>query len=1201
MLLDLHAWNLATAGLALSAVALLHFGLTCLYNYFFHPLRSIPGPPLARISRLWSRIGNFHGRKSERIHEAHVKYGPVVRVGPNEISFADPAAVQDIYTSNDFTKEETFYRAKRIFHENHLFSFRDAEAHKQRRKLFSRGFSQTSMLDFEPHISSKIETTLNQWAARAPNGPIDVYPWCHWLGFDVIYHLMFDEDPGSVKRGQAHTVMKYIRAWKPTFIYKEFLPQMEQIGVYVPGRVGGYFRDVCAWKQYALELIGQVRQRGTHTPFLKTVLDPGKEQPVNDSELAEECMGGMFGGSGTTANTFVYILWSCLNKPEVVAKLRTELKEAFPDPNVIPDYQTCSKLPYLQAVISETLRRYPTIVATLPRTANKTTFVCGVPVPKGTTVGTQNYTMHRNAEAFPEPEEFIPERWLEPDKGDLRKASWTPFSVGSRRCIGINLAQMELSKMAASFFRRFDGSVDATSPGELVSNFLPQIPPAKRTKRRETGRRQVKRRKIALACNYCRSRKTRCDGRQPICSTCEAKGSTLDCIYPEATLKTRRYVSSLEARVQEYERRAREGLPQNWDPEESTIQAVSHHEDLESISSRQQSDVWARTEPSPVSTTRRRDSQVKDRLPTPPQHDVIDTDAMVVVPSPEGGTDCPMGESSPIAFVRSMLRTIGSRYSSRGVSNIGVNSTFPPNKAILSASEPQSVDAEALFLPPRRVADGFVEAFWKYFHPILPVLHRPAFMRVYNRLWAPTNEVGSDLTSDKTEEVTFFSTLNIVLAIGCQFGDQVAGPRGADIADKLYQRLKRCFTDEMLDSPTLSTVQLLLLTGVYLQSTKYANRCWNAIGSAIRVAQSIGIHLERRSDSTNQVEREMERRVWHMCVFLDRQFATTFGRPMMISTPTEVPMPLVIDDEYLLEDGEGVQPPHINSKMGCFVYSNKLFDILNDIVVSFYLKKNTIAWSCEEMSLVMKYNMRLNKFWESVPSYLAGQGTFATLEDDAIALGGKILYSRAKTQSEDSLEQQLALQACKLCVSTAQTLIAHIYDNMGTSYWTSISHKIHYAFSCAVVLITARLCLMPEVDISSASLSVSWSQCIQIFEHYKPQFPSASHVVRILEMLEDRLGHPETQDHVLSGQNINHAGAASLSPRDVAFENTGAQSGHPETTMSMVDLNNIDFDMTWAMLDDLLQAEHPTQSLNVPGDANASRGSIFGLDWDGLR
>lgn len=79
------------------------------YNVFLHPLRKIPGPPLARCTRLWARIGNFYGRKSERVHEAHLRYGAVVRVGPNELSFADPAAVRDIYTSETFTKEETFY------------------------------------------------------------------------------------------------------------------------------------------------------------------------------------------------------------------------------------------------------------------------------------------------------------------------------------------------------------------------------------------------------------------------------------------------------------------------------------------------------------------------------------------------------------------------------------------------------------------------------------------------------------------------------------------------------------------------------------------------------------------------------------------------------------------------------------------------------------------------------------------------------------------------------------------------------------------------------------------------------------------------------------------------------------------------------------------------------------------------------------
>ncbi|KAG9500677.1 hypothetical protein J7337_006356 [Fusarium musae] len=74
--------------------------------------------------------------------------------------------------------------------------------------------------------------------------------------------------------------------------------------------------------------------------------------------------------------------------------------------------------------------------------------------------------MHRNEDAFPSPEDFIPERWLAADGKETRKASWTPFSVGSRRCIGINLAQMELSKLTAAFFLRFDARVDETMTEE---------------------------------------------------------------------------------------------------------------------------------------------------------------------------------------------------------------------------------------------------------------------------------------------------------------------------------------------------------------------------------------------------------------------------------------------------------------------------------------------------------------------------------------------------------------------------------------------------------------------------------------------------------------------------------------------------------------------------------------------------------------
>ena len=281
---------------------------------------------------------------------------------------------------------------------------------------------------------------------------------------------MFDEDPGSVRDGRPHEVMKYLRAWRPLFTYKEFFPWLEQYGVYLPGNVGDNFRQVQTWKNYAVSIILSVRARGTKTPFLRYALsedDTFLNRPLSDSELAEECMGGMFGGTGTTANTFVYLLWAVLRRLEIQDRLRAELRDAFED-NDEPDFTTCSKLPYLQACINETLRLYPTIIATLPRAAVRDTVVSGVKIPRGTIVGTQNFTLHRDLRAFPDPEKFIPERWLEAstyektvEQVTAMKEAFLPFSIGSRKCVGINVSMMELSKLAAGFFLRFEGEIDA--------------------------------------------------------------------------------------------------------------------------------------------------------------------------------------------------------------------------------------------------------------------------------------------------------------------------------------------------------------------------------------------------------------------------------------------------------------------------------------------------------------------------------------------------------------------------------------------------------------------------------------------------------------------------------------------------------------------------------------------------------------------
>ncbi|UPK92449.1 hypothetical protein LCI18_003384 [Fusarium solani-melongenae] len=424
--------------LALFGLLCLYLGQSIIYNLFFHPFSKFPGPPLARISRVWSRRANFQGLKYMRIHEAHQKYGPVIRIGPNELSFANPSAVRDIYTTDDFQKEESFYFSKRGYEEDHLFSFTNPEAHSQRRKLLSRGYSQRKTADGKP---------------------VDIYNRVHLLSFDVVYRLLFGEDPKSLESGGEHKVLSYFRAWRPIFIYKEFWPQLENIGIYLPGSLGANFRKVKAWKEYSVDLIRNCRQNIVVTPFFRSVLYGQKDgylgRPLTDSEVAEECMSGMFGGTGTTANTFVFLLWATLQHPEVVEKLKSELRTAIPNIGSV-----CSRLPYLQAVIDETLRMYPTIVAMIPRIAMRDSSVAGVRIPKGTVVGIQNYTIHRWEPAFPDPEMFIPDRWLDDDKIEQRKEAFVPFSVGSRRCIGINLAKMELSKLVAAFFRRYDATSD---------------------------------------------------------------------------------------------------------------------------------------------------------------------------------------------------------------------------------------------------------------------------------------------------------------------------------------------------------------------------------------------------------------------------------------------------------------------------------------------------------------------------------------------------------------------------------------------------------------------------------------------------------------------------------------------------------------------------------------------------------------------
>ncbi|KIW97499.1 uncharacterized protein Z519_01083 [Cladophialophora bantiana CBS 173.52] len=171
--------------------------------------------------------------------------------------------------------------------------------------------------------------------------------------------------------------------------------------------------------------------------------DPYLGRRLTQPELVEELMSITFAGSGTTPSTLTYLLYAM--SKDTVRQECLHLNEV-------------KNLPYLNAVLKETFRLYPTIMSTLPRILDRPVNIGDYVLPPDTLVGMQNYVHHRDAELFHRPDEFLPERWLEKN-GDASRIKYmesalTPFSLGPRNCIGQNLAKAELYLAVSNIFRK---------------------------------------------------------------------------------------------------------------------------------------------------------------------------------------------------------------------------------------------------------------------------------------------------------------------------------------------------------------------------------------------------------------------------------------------------------------------------------------------------------------------------------------------------------------------------------------------------------------------------------------------------------------------------------------------------------------------------------------------------------------------------
>ncbi|XP_020085291.1 geraniol 8-hydroxylase-like [Ananas comosus] len=208
---------------------------------------------------------------------------------------------------------------------------------------------------------------------------------------------------------------------------------------------------------------------GTYKDFLEAIIhghSDGKGLSL-DRHTVDTLLGDLFiGAADTTTTTIEWAMAEVLRNPRVLVKLREEVKEAFKEGEV--NESVAVKLPYLQAVVKETLRLHTPVPFLLPHKTVTTVELCGYTIPKGTRVLVNFWAIGRDRECWRDPDEFIPERFLEREVDYVgQNFEFIPFSSGRRRCPGYPLAYRMLHLMLAALMH-FDWKLpDGMEPKDV--------------------------------------------------------------------------------------------------------------------------------------------------------------------------------------------------------------------------------------------------------------------------------------------------------------------------------------------------------------------------------------------------------------------------------------------------------------------------------------------------------------------------------------------------------------------------------------------------------------------------------------------------------------------------------------------------------------------------------------------------------------
>ncbi|KAF2195825.1 cytochrome P450 [Zopfia rhizophila CBS 207.26] len=459
--------------------------LKIFYNLFLHPLRSYPGPLLARATILAFQRASIQGKIHLWQHDLHKKYGPVVRYSPDELSFIEPEVWKDVYGhkashgGGSFAKDSKFYGPD-IFGTPPGLIRADTVSHARQRKLVSHAFSDKALREQESLLKSYVELLvkkLKETVEGEGKGAANLVDWYNFTTFDIMADLTFGE-PLKLLEGSTYSpwvralfdnlklvlFSQHIRAW----------PGIEALlNMLVPETVREKRR---LHIRHSVDRVEKRLARKTDRPDIWTYVmrfsdsEENKGKGLTETEMHSNAGLFMLAGTETTATELSGLTYRLLKSPERLNRLKREIRDAFETYEDMTMVKL-SQLEYLGACIEEGLRVYPPVPFGLARVVPKGGgLVGGRWMPEGISVSVPQYAAYHSALNFKNPDDFIPERWLlegEAEYSSDRKTVLNPFSYGPRNCLGKNLAYHEMRLVLASILWNFDMELAEGSDGWL--------------------------------------------------------------------------------------------------------------------------------------------------------------------------------------------------------------------------------------------------------------------------------------------------------------------------------------------------------------------------------------------------------------------------------------------------------------------------------------------------------------------------------------------------------------------------------------------------------------------------------------------------------------------------------------------------------------------------------------------------------------